>query len=242
MFQQLDATQIVNTCATLQRRVEERFEGSGLSRVARELRQVADEAAKLSAWLDRPIWWVRVAVVSGILLLLAVVAFTLGQMRVGDIGTLSELIPFLEALVNDIVFIAIGVYFLAGVEVRIKRKRAQQALHVLRSLAHIVDMHQLTKDPEKFVHRGPPTASSPVRTMTAFELTRYLDYCSEILSILSKVAAVYVQHFEDAVTVAAAADVEDLTGGLTQKIWQKIMILDRFVTETRASEAPVSSV
>jgi hypothetical protein len=242
VFQQLDATQIVKTSSTLQRRIEERFEGSGLSRVAQELRQVAEEAAALSDWLDRPIWWVRIAVGTGIGLLFAVIVFTLVEMRVGNIGTLSELVPFLEALVNDVVFIAVGVYFLAGVEVRLKRKRAQQALHVLRSLAHIVDMHQLTKDPEKFVCDGPATASSPSTTMTAFELTRYLDYCSEILSILSKVAAVYVQHFEDSVTVAAASDVETLTGGLTQKIWQKIMILDRIVVEKRASEAPAPTV
>jgi len=225
----------------LQRRIEERFDGSGLSRVAKELKQVAEEAANLSDWLDRPIWWVRIAVGTGIVVLFGVIVFTIIEMRVGDIHTLSELVPFLEALVNDVVFIAIGVYFLAGVEVRIKRKRAQQALHVLRSLAHIVDMHQLTKDPEKFVHEGPPTKSSPARTMTAFELTRYLDYCSEILSILSKVAAVYVQHFEDAVTVAAASDVETLTGGLTQKIWQKIMILDRIAVEQRSSHAPAPS-
>lgn len=241
MYQQLDATQIVKTSATLQRRISERFEGSGLSQVASELHQVAQDAAMISEWLDRPIWWVRIAVAGGALTLFVAVAIALVDMRVGELGTLSELIPFLEALVNDIVFIAVGLYFLAGVEVRIKRKRAQQALHVLRSLAHIVDMHQLTKHPEKYVYKGASTASSPPRTMTPFELTRYLDYCSEILSILSKVAAVYVQHFEDAVTVAAASDVEDLTGGLTQKIWQKIMILDRILTDgDEPLTAPVS--
>lgn len=123
--------------------------------------------------------------------------------------------------------IAVGIYFLVGVEVRIKRNRALRALHVLRSLAHIVDMHQLTKDPERLLVSGPDTPSSPRREMTAFELQRYLDYCSEILSIISKVAALYVQHFRDSVIIGAASDLEALTGGLSRKIWQKIMLLDR---------------
>jgi hypothetical protein len=48
-----------------------------------------------------------------------------------------------------------------------------------------------------------------------------------MLAILSKIAALYVQHFHDPITLAAVDEVQDLTGGLSQKIWQKIMILDR---------------
>jgi hypothetical protein len=65
--------------------------------------------------------------------------------------------------------------------------------------------------------------------MTPFLLTRYLDYCSELLSLISKVGAIYVQRFDDDATVRAASDVEDLTVGLSQKVWQKIMILDRVI-------------
>jgi hypothetical protein len=41
------------------------------------------------------------------------------------------------------------------------------------------------------------------RTMTRFELTRYLDYCSEALSLTGKVAALYIQNFEDEVALQA---------------------------------------
>jgi hypothetical protein len=87
-------------------------------------------------------------------------------------------------------------------------------------------MHQLTKDPERMHVQGPDTRSSPKRTMTNFELNRYLDYCSEMLSLSGKIAALYVQDFPDAAVVAAVNDIEDLTSGLSRKIWQKIMILD----------------
>jgi hypothetical protein len=59
--------------------------------------------------------------------------------------------------------------------------------------------------------------------MTPFELNRYLDYCSEMLSLTGKIAATYIQHFEDADAVNAVSEVEQLTSNLSGKIWQKIM-------------------
>jgi hypothetical protein len=56
-------------------------------------------------------------------------------------------------------------------------------------------------------------------------LQRYLDYCSEILSLIGKVAALYAQSLPDDVIVSTVNDIESLTDGLSRKIWQKIMIL-----------------
>ena len=58
------------------------------------------------------------------------------------------------------------------------------------------------------------------------ELGRYLDYCSELLSLTSKLAALYSERFSDSVILQAVDEVETLTTGLSRKIWQKIMILD----------------
>lgn len=62
--------------------------------------------------------------------------------------------------------------------------------------------------------------------MTSYQLTRYLDYCSELLALLSKLAALHAQYVEDHVVLTAVNDVESLAQGLSNKIWQKIMILD----------------
>jgi hypothetical protein len=86
-------------------------------------------------------------------------------------------------------------------------------------------MHQLTKDPEQLLSQPPATASSPVRTMTRVELGRYLDYCSEMLSVTSKIAALFVERFNDPVTLSAVNEIESLTAGLSRKIWQKISML-----------------
>ena len=123
----------------------------------------------------------------------------------------------LEAGINDLVLVGAAIFFLATLESRIKRRRALRALRELRSIAHIIDMHQLTKDPE----RTQPTE----REMTAAALARYLDYCSEMLSLTGKVAALYVQNFEDGVALQAVNEIEDLTTGLSRKIWQKLTIV-----------------
>jgi hypothetical protein len=96
-------------------------------------------------------------------------------------------------------------------------------------------MHQLTKDPDRVILQGADTPSSPTRELRRFELSRYLDYCSEMLSLVSKLAALYVQTFDDPVVLSAVDEVEGLTSGLSGKIWQKIMILDQ--TVLRAGEA-----
>ena len=75
------------------------------------------------------------------------------------------------------------------------------------------------------VHVGTDTPSSPRRTLTRYELIRYLDYCSEMLSLNSKLAALYAQNFDDPVVLEAVDQVEALTTALSGKIWQKIVIL-----------------
>ncbi len=238
MFRKLDPEQIVNTSNRLERRIEERFPGAGLSKLAAELSHVTREARALSEWLARPNYLLRGVAGAAIAIVLSVVVAAAATLRGGNgPHTWADWAQSLEALVNDAVFVAIAIYFLLGLEARQKRARALSALHVLRSLAHIVDMHQLTKDPENIIAGGPRTPSSPERTMTAFELTRYLDYSTELLAIISKVAALYVQELADPVTVAAASNVEALAVNLSRAIWQKIVILDRVANPASVLEA-----
>jgi hypothetical protein len=114
-----------------------------------------------------------------------------------------------------------GVLFLVTFEARTKRAEALADLHELRSIVHVIDMHQLTKDPTA----GVPTMNSPARTLSPYELTRYLDYCSELLSLAAKVAALYAQSSTDPVVIDAVNDLERLTTNLSQKIWQKITLV-----------------
>ena len=107
----------------------------------------------------------------------------------------------------------------------VKRRRTLEALHQLRSLAHVIDMHQLTKDPTTLLSPGRRTPTSPERAMNRFELTRYLDYCAEMEALVGKLAALYAEGVRDGVVIDAINDIENLAANLGRKIWQKIMIL-----------------
>ena len=128
-------------------------------------------------------------------------------------------------------------------EVRLKRNRALKLLHELRSIAHIVDMHQLTKDPATITGTATRTPSSPKRSMTRFELSRYLDYCSEMSSLIGKIAALYVQKYDDPVVLSAVDQIEELTTSLSRKTWQKITINNHLQSDhvMAAAESPGKS-
>lgn len=229
MYRQLDPAKVIATIAALRDRIRERFPQANLGSVADELLAVAREHADRSSRIQRPQSWLRAF--SALLVLLALgtillLLFTV-RLRVDDEWQLSEAIQTLEAGVSVLFFLGAGAVFLLTLEQRQKRRRCLDAVHEMRAMAHIVDMHQLTKDPDRVLRRGPDTASSPVRTLTHFELVRYLDYCSEMLALIGKVAALYVQRFPDSQAMAAVDDVEDLTTSLARKIWQKIMVLEQ---------------
>ena len=233
MYRSLDAARIQETVARLEQRIRERFPRSGLLRVCGELRAVADEADEQCRWIRRPHLGLRVAVatVAGILILsLGALLFTFGNtVHTADV-TLLDLIQVLEAGINDLVLMGVAIFFLVTYEGRLKQKKALRNLNDLRALAHVVDMHQLTKDPVRIVKRGPDrpdTPSSPEQRLTPFQLSRYLDYCSEMLSLIGKLAALYAQSCSETPVLSAVTEIENVATGLSQKIWQKITNLER---------------
>ena len=225
-FRRLDTDKIVETVKALHQRVEERFPSSGLGKVVRELQDVAEETAEQTAWIQRPHLLLRF--VAGLLSLfvVALLVMLLMHIRQFQFDDFVNSMQGLDSAIGSVVFIGAAILFFLSCETRIKRRRALKAIHELRALSHIIDMHQLTKDPESYFGRGQNTTFIQRRSMTPFELNRYLDYCSDGLAVISKIAALYVQGFEDPVLLDAVDDVEDLTAGFSRKIWQKITILE----------------
>ncbi len=225
-FTHLEADRIIETCSVLKKRVEERFPDKGLAKVAEKLDAVARQASERADEIGRPHWPLRILAVVVVALVLGLMGFAFGQVDLKfKIRDFAELVTVLEAAINDVILIGAALFFIFSAESRIKRHRALEALRELRSIAHVIDMHQLTKDPESNQHKENATASSPKRVLSEYELSRYLDYCSEMLSLISKIAALYGQKSDDSVALASVDQIESLTTGLSRKIWQKIMIL-----------------
>ena len=239
-YTELRSEPILATIARLEQRIEERFPESGLSRVCKEFHLLAIRSELLSRNLRTPIWPVRIIAILAAILLSGLVVFALYQLAANfrfNSEQLLDLLQSAESVVNELIFLGLAIYFFVSLESRLKRHSALKALHHLRSIAHIVDMHQLTKDPTQHVVKISDTESSPKRNLTRPELTRYLDYCSEILSLDAKIAALFAQNSDDSTVLSAVNDLESLTQGLCAKIWQKIMILD--LSESGAAAAPL---
>jgi hypothetical protein len=226
-YRRLDPAKIISTADKLRDRVGERFPASGLCAVAAELSEVGRDTAKRAKGFAGPYFGLRLLTAFVVLSWLTaqvwvVQTFDLHRLASADPLTLAQGV---ESAVQLFLLLAAGVWFLLSFEERLKRRRVQGWLHELRAFAHVIDMHQLTKDPTVILNPGPRTASSPERAMTRFELARYLEYCAEMFSITGKLSAVYAGATKDAVVVAAAGDVENLCTDLGRKVWQKIMIL-----------------
>ena len=229
-YRNLNPAKIVETITRLVRRIDERFPGCSLAKVARELEQISREAIVRAESIRRPNRRLRIGIGLFITLVVAVCATIVAQIRPNDdLLQFEHFFQSLDSLLASLFLIGATLGFLITIEVRFKRKRALQAIHELRALAHIVDMHQLTKDPERLAGRGLETESSPKRSMTPFELGRYLDYCGEMLSLISKIGALYVHDFPDTVALEAVDQLTSLTNGLARNIWQKIMILETII-------------
>jgi hypothetical protein len=226
-YQTLNAACIVETLRRLEHRIGERFPGSSLAAVCNELIGMAQSAQQRSSAIASPHYVLRAAVFLVVAAGFAGLLFVAFKVNV-QVGTVEIFSVFqgVEAAMNIVVLSGAMLFFLVSLETRIKRQRSLSDLHHFRSIAHVIDMHQLTKDPSTILGGGAPTASSPKRTMSRFELTRYLNYCSEMLSLTNKLVALYAQHLPDPVIIDAVNDIEELTTNLCNKIWQKITILD----------------
>jgi len=245
-YRRLDSQKIIETVHALQRRIDNRFPGSGLGKVVAELLKVAEETVARAHWIQRPHLPLRLAAVLLSLSILALLTGLLVNIRQFHMEDYTNFIQALDASISSMVFIGAALLFLINWEHRIKRNRALRAIHELRALAHIIDMHQLTKDPESYFSQNPPGGVPPKRAMTPFDLNRYLDYCADGLALISKIAALYVQGFQDPVLLDAVDDVEDLTAGFSRKIWQKLTILESLASRTggastRAACAPTET-
>lgn len=238
MYKTLNPDLIIATLAQLQQRIDERFPGAGLGGVCRELVETARESKPRMALLSRPNFALRA---------ISMLAMAVGLIMLGWIGTIIEIkrdaenlygvLQGFDSAFNIVVLMGAGALFLSGLEARWKRGQALEHLHELRSIIHVIDMHQLTKDPSRVSTVGVATPNSPQRPLTPFELSRYLDYCSELLSLSAKVAALYAQGTKDPIVIETASDLGQITSNLSGKIWQKIMM----VQQQMVADAPAAS-
>jgi len=224
---QLDPEKIIATVDRLEKRISDRFPDSGLRKVCNEFLLIAKKTKQNITWISKPNIPLRLLSYALILIGVGGLVFSITYVDLEIKNTtLVNIATITEAIFNDIILLGAGIFFLVTMESRVKRKRTLTALNELRVIAHVIDMHQLTKDPNLVSTVGGSTENSPQRSLTTFEVQRYLDYCSEASALIAKVAALYSQILPVEGVVRSVNEIEVLTTGLSRKIWQKIMILN----------------
>ena len=228
---QLAAGHVGTTVAQLERRIYARFGERGLTKAVRDLGQlvvlVQTEADRSRLRLRRTTLAARATSITIIAATLFALVFSLRSAVIEGLEQTTDWVPLIESAINDLVFAAIAVLFLWAMPERLERRALLGLLHRLRSLAHVIDMHQLSKDPEQVSPTYVPTAESVRHGLDADQLYHYLNYCSEMLSVTAKTAALCGEHTSDGVVLETISTIETLTTELSNKIWQKISLLPR---------------
>ena len=238
----LDPERIVETIAKLEKRIADRFPDSGLRKLVNQFLEIAGKSKNKIEWIAKPNLTIRIltyfVIIIGIIGLIYSLSFI--DLKIQN-KTLGNIISITESLFNDLVLIGAAIFFMVTIETRVKKNRASKLLNELRVLAHVIDMHQLTKDPAMLYEMNKSTVHSPVRKLSKFELQRYLDYCSEALSLIGKVAALYAQSLpadvRSDVVVRTVNDIEVLTNSFSRKIWQKLVILSELEENSQERKA-----
>ena len=225
-YRTLDESKIIATLTALRDRIDNQFPDSGLGRVADEMIAVGGEVAECADYLNSPNWPIRI--LAGLLIAGMVVVLYLASPPL-DLPTGAHKysgVQSIAAVLNIVAVVSVAVLFLLRLETNLKRRRAHGVLHELRSLAHVVDMHQLSKDPAGRRLPEPEITESPKGAMSPPSLGRYLDYCTDLLSLTGKLSALLVQRFKDEAVLAEVNEIEALASALSGRIWQKIQLLE----------------
>ena len=240
-YRRLDPGKIIATVDSLERRIAINLGERGLTRICRELGKVARDAKRRVIRLQRPNWWLRLVPIAmtGVLSYLTwLMTHNLDELLVNidreAAREFSDLIAALKHFKSSIAIpvaftvplpLVIGMFvFIWTLESRWKRHRALRYLHELRSIIHVIDMHQLTKDPHHVDDGSDPDH------VTGDKLLRYLDYCAELLSMSGKVAALYAESSHDPLVIETVNDLGQITSNLGNKIWQKLNTVETKLT------------
>ncbi len=226
MYRALQAQKITETIESLARRISGRFPSSGLWHVCSDLVALSHQTSDRVEQVRKPHWGLRIGLAILQIATLAILGLLLqfaAHLKGSD--ELSDFLQGFDAAISLAIFIGGSAFFVWTFEDRWKRGKAMKALHELRAIVHVIDMHQLTKDPSML--GAARVSSSPERNMSPFELTRYLDYCSEMLSLTAKLAALYAEQNSDPIVVDTVGDIERLTSSMAAQIWQKISMVQQ---------------
>ena len=144
----LEPEKIIDSVSILEKRISDRFPDSGLKDVCREFLMLAEKTKKNISYISKPN--IPLKVFSYLIIAVGlggiIFSFSLINFKVKTFD-LEKLVSISNGMFNNLFLIGAAFLFLITMESRINRKLAIKSLHKLRVISHVIDMHQLTKDP-----------------------------------------------------------------------------------------------
>ena len=209
---------VIRTIRRMDRQIDTYFPDRNLANLSSSIIEFAIRHESDLERIDRPNIPIKLAIGLAISLMSGLVIYWLYELFIQNDGSGIIFQPQdLDAFINILIFGSAITWFLLNWQAKSKRRFIIGRINELRSFGHVIDMHQLTKDP----------FFDDEMEMSDKDLIRYLDYCGDLLSCCSKLAATYLEHTDDETVVQYVNEFESLTGQFNRKIWQKITILDR---------------
>ncbi len=213
----LDAGRLIEKIEQVRDLAREDFHDRGLPRRVDDIRRLVGDAARLGESVkDRsPLdFLVPSMVILGLLVISMPVLLALRLPSEISLSVLEVFEP-IDAAMN-VVLLVLGLWFVIY-RTLVERRRAKmmRMIHRFRSIVHLLDLVQLTKSIE-------PDREDP---LSIEQRVRYLDLCSQSTSLAAKGAALLIARYSDARVVAAVNEIETVCSGISQKIWNKIQVL-----------------
>jgi hypothetical protein len=212
----LDPARIIETAENLARRIGERLPGSSLAALAVELVRIAHVTDEQARQARRPIHAIRAVSFLAIGACLVLLSFIMVHVHARwEFGTITELFEATDAGFNLLALLAGGMWFLATLEARLKRKRALGSIEELREFIHVIDVTQLYYTPELF-------NSEAQRSHSALKFDHtYLLFCTQMLAVIGNLAPLYTRGAAGDSILRAVADIELLANATTAKLQSK---------------------
>jgi hypothetical protein len=203
------------TARKLVGRIDERFSDCELKRLAQKVEKTVANSRRRLRGPYALGFLVRLVVWPCVFAALGAVGYGIYCLDLKvQVNNGGEFVQGLDSALQVMIMLAAGTWFFLTLGNRLVRNRLLKAVQELRAQVHMIDLLQLDKDPDRlFRKEGENTATSPQlgKVSTPFLLSRYLDYCSELLSLISKVAALYSEQVKDPVVLAELSEIEKLT-------------------------------
>ncbi len=224
-YHKLSFDKIKLTLNTLSNRISARFPESSLLTLSKELTTTLDKIKNTIEILKKPDIKARIFFYCFCLIL--VVFFAFGIIKLCDSikneNEVNAYIQSMEAMMNTFLLIGGAIYFMYKYEERKKEKIILRKIKDLRIYIHVIDMHQMSKDPLSISSLS--TQYSNKEMLTDYEMNRYLNYCCELLAITSKMAVLFANENTTERVSEAVHEIEMLSATLNRKIWQKIALI-----------------